>query len=89
VRHATCRAIWYLRWEDFKERDVYAGLKACTWKDFHWGEWHNEGQFTMRDAIALRAGRHVTLPTCPSCAVLVDVAITDFPLPEAPTEGAP
>lgn len=80
IRHATARAInfihpWYEQvggW--YGGKSVNDGLRlACDWSKFAYRS--IDEHFTGGQAQALVKGRRVELPTCPSCAALLDKAL--------------
>ena len=75
MRHATVNATFFLY--EWFEDNTYSGREsriACDWSDCEGGCLESE-YFNDNAAIKLINGRQCELPTCPECAVLVDLAI--------------
>lgn len=79
MRHATFNAIACLA--RFKLPDHYVRsteyTHACDWsRTVGWQDQvYNRGIFTSDDALVMMAGRPPILPTCPTCAIFVDMAL--------------
>ena len=73
MRHATVQALRSVYdWLPFHNRFIDKPLRlrrACDWEEMH------EVAFSALDAFHLLDGQPVDLPTCPSCATLLDVAL--------------
>lgn len=73
MRHATANALnaiyeWY-------EEDC-PSFRACDWEQLYWEPLHVAAtRFDLVEAQRLIEGESVKLPDCPSCAVLLDLAI--------------
>ena len=71
MRHATVWALDIVLSGD-AQWDRASGVGACNWQDI---PILNEPHFIAADARMLLSGKKVTLPTCPACAALVDIAL--------------
>jgi len=70
LRHATFLAIAKLSGQYHPHGDAAMSIKACDWT----GAWGNDG-FDYGAATRLLSGDAVRMPTCPACAVFVDMAL--------------
>jgi hypothetical protein len=73
VSHATWNAIGTLLGEDRRGPGVPA-LRACSWSRINLGLYPYDA-FEAWHARDLLRGEAVDLPTCPTCAVFVDMAL--------------
>ena len=76
IRHATVNAIWCLArgLEDYPRDSGWAYIQACDWTNTTCG---SIDCFTAMKAVYLMRGLRVEMPTCPNCAVFVDMAILE------------
>lgn len=77
MRHATVQALravhdWIVG-HDRKANPSLAFVRACDWHENTFER--HELRFTALDAYHLLDGQTVTLPDCPSCAALLDLAL--------------
>lgn len=75
MRHATVNATFFLyKWFEDNRYSGRTSRLACDWSCREFGCFESD-YFDVTAAINLISGRRSELPTCPECAVLVDLAI--------------
>lgn len=85
IRHATVNAIACL--SRVPQEESWVLVKACQWELISVME--GDYYFAARDAVNLmNRAPYVVLPTCPTCAMFVDMALDDGERVRATAEQA-